>query len=70
MMYIIKFYSRVRRVAAGSPARNYMGVGDKSSLEKKDALAKEIAEAISVGHAVVNHLEREVPRGYLDLPKT
>jgi hypothetical protein len=59
MMYIIKFYSRVLRVAAGAPTRSYMGVDDKSSLEKKDGLAKEIAEAISVGHAVVNHLERE-----------
>jgi hypothetical protein len=61
MMYIVKFYSRVRRVAAGAPTRDYIGVGDKSSLAKKDALVKEIADAISMGHAVVNHLEREAP---------
>jgi hypothetical protein len=61
MMYIIKFYSLVRRVAAGAPTREYMGVSDKSLLGKKDALAKEIADAISMGHAVVNHLKQEVP---------
>jgi hypothetical protein len=49
MMYIVKFYSRVRRVAAGAPTRDYIGVGDKSSLGKRDALAKEIADAISMG---------------------
>jgi hypothetical protein len=61
MMYIVKFYSRVRRVAAGAPTRNYMNVGNKSGLEKKETLEKELTEAVSVGHAVVNHLEREVP---------
>jgi hypothetical protein len=61
MMYIVKFYSRVRRIAAGAPTREYMGAGDKSSLPQKDALVKEIADAISMGHAVVNHLVQQVP---------
>jgi hypothetical protein len=61
MMYIVKFYSRVRRIAAGAPTRSYSGVDDKSVLVGKDALAKEIGDAISMGHAVINHLEREVP---------
>jgi hypothetical protein len=61
MMYIVKFYSRVRRVASGAPTWEYMGAGHKAELAGKDALAKELADAISMGHAVVNHLEREVP---------
>ena len=61
-MYVVKLYSRVRRVAAGAPTRDYIGVEDKSALSAKEALAKEIGDAISVGHAVVNHLERQVPK--------
>jgi hypothetical protein len=64
-MYIIKFYSRVRRVAAAAPTRDLIGVIPKSSLSKIDALRKEISDAITAGHAVINALERQVPKSRL-----
>ena len=48
-MYIIKFYSRVRRVIAGAPTRDLIGVGDKSALSTHEARKKEIADCITGG---------------------
>jgi hypothetical protein len=62
LSYILKFYSRVRRIAAGTPTRDLIGVIPKSSLSGVDALQKEISDAITAGHAVVNFLERQVPK--------
>jgi hypothetical protein len=61
-MYIIQFYARVRQVASGAPTRDLIGVIPKSSLSKLDALRREISDAITAGHAVVNSLARQVPK--------
>ena len=61
-MHIIQFYSRVRRVAAGMPTRDLIGVIPKSSLSKLDAFRKEVSDAVLAGHAVVNGLEQQVPK--------
>jgi hypothetical protein len=66
ILYIGKFYTRVRRVAAGVPTRDLIGVGSKSFKTKRDALAKEMSDCITAGHAVVNFLERQVPPERID----
>ena len=59
--YVVQFYSRVRRLVAGGPSRDLLGLGIKPSgaVGQKQ---KDVSDAITAGHAVVNSLSRQTSK--------